>query len=116
MNPGIPFRVYYKGGATYDGDPFETPVLGVLVILENSPEHGRRLVTQGDYYVWDAEASRWWAVDYPGMIQYLVEPGAKRVLLGVMVSAEEWTRAMQAAEADPDFPERTAYDAHEVRA
>ena len=28
------FRVYYDGGNTYDGDPFETPALGVLAIVQ----------------------------------------------------------------------------------
>src|SRR3990172_5918358 len=101
------FRVYYDGGATYDGDPFWTPVFGVLVIVEQDPDHGRRLVSAKDYYVW--EHKRWWAVDFVGMVDYLARPGPRRVLFGRTVPNDVWYAAMRRANEDPDFPAPTAW-------
>lgn len=103
----IPFRIYYDGGATYDGEPQDAPALGVLVIVEADTDHGRRLVSAKDYYVWDR--GRWWSVDYIGMIDYLIQPGMKKVLFGRTVESESWYAAMRRANTDPDFPERTAW-------
>lgn len=108
------FKVYYDNGATYTGDPFLAPALRVLVIVEENQEHGRKLVSGGDYYVWEKE--HWYAVDYPGMIQYLVSPGPRRVLLGIMVEGNLWNATMKEARNDPDFPSQTAYHVYENKA
>jgi len=112
------FKVYYERHGkeefpTYTGDPFDTPAMGVLVIVEESKEHGRRLVTNGDYYVWDG--ARWWPTDMPGLFQYLNKPGPRRVLLGVMVDMDEWNKVMWAATNDPEFPAKTGYDFYEAK-
>lgn len=105
------FRVYYADKSTYDGDPFGAPALDALVIVESDQEHGRRIVSGGDYFVW--EDGRWWAVDQIGMLSYLVRLGARRILVGRMVSNELYREIYIAANEDPDFPERTAYGAFE---
>lgn len=105
------FRIYYADGSTYDGDPYCAPALGVLLILENSLEHGRRYVAGGDYYVYESE--RWYAVDIAGMFQYLTAPGARRILLGVMVENSVWSEVVKRASKDRDFPEKTAFDLYE---
>lgn len=107
------FRVYYEGGATYDGDPWGAPGLGVLVIVESDPDHGRRLVTGGDYYVWREE--RWWSVDWIGMIDYLLQPGPRKVLIGRITTNEIYRDTYIRADSDPDFPARTAYGCMEKR-
>lgn len=109
----INFRVYYADAEPYAGDPFLAPALGVLVIVEVDPEHGRRLVSSKDYYIWDG--GRWWSVDYIGMLDYLIRPGAKRVLFGRTVENEAWYATMRLANEDPDFPARTAWGAKEER-
>lgn len=106
------FRVYYDDGSTFDGDPFDAPFWGVLVIVEADAEHGRRIVSNGDYYVWE---NRWRAKDFIGMIDYLQQPGPRKVICGRMVDNERFFEAYKRAEADPDFPTRTAYGAFEQR-
>lgn len=112
------FKVYYKSKdgefPTHIGEnPFETPALEVLVIVEEDERHGRKIVSNGDYYIWDGE--HWWATDAPGMFQYLVSPGHKRVLFGVMVSSGEWDEVMKLAYEDSDFSPKTAFYRHEVK-
>lgn len=101
------FRIYYDGQPPYDGPPYESPGLGVLVIVQEDRDHGRRLITQGDYYIWRDE--RWWAVDFIGMIDYLLQPGPRKVIVGRKVDNEDYYAAVRSAERDPDFPTRTAW-------
>lgn len=114
------FKVYYKRKdgefPTFSGDGrnvFDTPMPFVLAIVEESKRHGRRLVTNGDYYV--LRDSSWHPVDLPGLFQYWLEPGAQKVLMGITVSAEEWNDVMRLATNDPDFPPKTGYDFLEVK-
>ena len=72
-------RIYYKDGSTYDGAPENAPVFDVLIIQENDKNHGRRVLTNGDYFCYDVQEGRWWAYDFPGMIQYLKDPGWNKV-------------------------------------
>lgn len=106
------FRIYYDGGATYDDDPFNAPCFGVLLIVENDFDHGRRIVSNGDYYVWDG---RWWNKDFIGLIDYLQTPGPKKVVMGRMVANDEFNRVYAIANEDTDFPNRTAYGAFECQ-
>jgi hypothetical protein len=103
------YKVYYADGSTYTGEPWDAPAFGVLVIVEKDADHGRRLVSAKDYYVWDEKAERWWSVDFIGMVDYLGQPGRKRVLFGRTVSNEEWYRIMRFANEDNDFPTRTGW-------
>ena len=101
------YKVYYSDGTTYAGDPFKAPAMDVQIILHADKEHGRRMVTGADYYVWEFES--WYPVDQIGMFCYLIRPGVKRVLIGHMIPNEQYGVIRAAAEADTDFPERTAY-------
>lgn len=105
----IKFRIYYAEGETYTGDPFNAPALGVMVIVENDPANGRRLVSAKDYYVWDENEERWWAVDYIGMVDYLIMSGRKRVLFGRTIESEKWYAIMREANNDPAFQPRTGW-------
>ena len=107
------FRIYYDGGATYAGDPWNAPAWGVLCIVEADSEHGRRIACNGDYYIWRDE--RWWDVDFIGLIDYLAQSGARKVLIGRLVSNDEYGRVYQAANNDPDFVPHTAYGNQEKR-
>ena len=107
------FRVYYADGSTFDGDAFNAPAMNVLMIVELDKDHGRRIVSGGDYYVWDGQ---WFAVDKEGMFQYLCDAGPRRVLIGRMVDNERWTAIYRRADSDPDFPARTAYGVFERKA
>lgn len=107
------FRVYYDGGATYDGAPENAPAFGVLVIVESDKNHGRRLVVTKDYFVWLGD--RWLSVDFIGMVDYLQQPGWKRVLFGRMVDDEYFASVVRLANEDADFPIRSAWGLGEVR-
>lgn len=103
------YRIYYDGGSVYSGDVWNAPSFGVLVIVERDIDHGRRLVAEKDYYIWDVDNSRWWAVDYMGLIDYLARPGYRKVLFGRTVPNEEWYRVYTRANFDPDFATRSAW-------
>ena len=105
------FRVYYHGGETFSGNAFDAPFFGVLLILETDREHGRRMISEADYYVW--EDGRWWGKDQIGLIDYLSTPGEKKVICGRMVSNEDYASARKAADSDEDFAERTGYHVYE---
>jgi hypothetical protein len=105
------FKVFYADGSTYTGDAFDAPAWGVLLIAETDKDHGRRIVSNGDYYVWE---ERWRAKDFVGLIDYLAQPGPRKVLIGRMVDNEIWNETFKRANEDADFPARTGYGFHEV--
>lgn len=106
------WRIYYDGGATFEGEPEKAPFFGALLVVEQDEEHGRRFVI-GDYFVYDVERGRWWGVDKDGRNDYLQRPGWKRYLVGRMLPNKEWIEVWRRAEADVDFPPRTGFGAHE---
>lgn len=109
--PESQFKVYYSDHTIYEGDPFNTPIFKVLVIVERHKNHGRILISGGDYYGWDGK--HWLAFDYPGLLQYLMEPGPRRVLIGIKVEEDEWNAVMRKAYYDPDFPPKTSKASYE---
>lgn len=109
------WRIYYDGGATYTGDPWLAPVFGVLIIVVRDRDHGFRLISNGDYYCWITKEETWRQVDYIGMVDYLQQPGPKRVLFGRMISTNAWNEAVKAAMNDPDFPPKTGFAQNEPR-
>ena len=107
----LKFRIYYDGGATYDGDPFDAPAWGALAIVQEHKEHGREIVSNKDYFVW--MNSRWMGVDWIGMIDYLQQNGARKVLFGRMVPNDHFNDITKLANEDEDFPIRTAWGVYE---
>lgn len=101
----IPFRIYYDGGDTYDDDPYYAPAFGVLAIVQRDKAHGHRIVVFSDYFVW--RDGGWVGVDHIGMIDYLQQPGPRRVLFGRLVDKEYFYDVVRTAENDKDFPERS---------
>ena len=108
------FRIYYDGGVTYDGDPYDAPAFGVLVIVEKHPDCGRILHTTKDYFIWLGKG--WMSVDFIGMLDYLAQPGHKKVIFGRMVADDVWNETMKRAYEDPDFPIKTCFAYGERRA
>lgn len=105
------FKIYYDDFTTYVGDPYYAPVMGVLVIAEEDKEHGKRLIQNADYYLWDdrGEGNQWWEADFIGLVDYLIKPGPKRVLIGRLVSNYVHQKVFDMAYHDKDFPEKTAW-------
>lgn len=108
------WRVYYADGTTYNGDVANVPIFEVLVIVEVDKNHGRKLISNGDYYIWDDR--RWLACDKETKEAYMARPGMeKRYLIGVMVHDEKWERIMKVARNDADFPIQTATHMYESK-
>jgi hypothetical protein len=82
------------------------------VIVEKDQDHGRRIVSNGDYYVWE---NRWRNVDFVGMIDYLHRPGPRKVLCGQYVDNDLWNATFKRAREDADFPVKTGYGFHEPK-
>ena len=110
------FKVYYLGGDTYHGAVKNTPIWLTLLIVEKDELHGRKIVSGGDYYVYEPNG-KWMSVDYAGMLQYMSRPFMeKRFLVGVMVDSKDWDDVVRKARSDPDFPPQTALSAYETKA
>ena len=111
------FRVYYSDGSTCDGyhDAVEkVPIFEVLLIVERNKDHGRKIVSNGDYYVYDDR--RWLSCDLETKNMYMERPvKEKRYLIGVMVHSDKWDDAVRRARSDPDFPPQTALSAYETK-
>lgn len=105
------YKVYYADGSTYTGDPFCAPVLGVLVIVEDDILHGRRIIQNADYYCLEdrGDGVQWWESDFVGLVDYLITPGAKRILIGRLVPNEIHSQILELALNDPDFKSKTGY-------
>ena len=105
------FRIYYDGGETYEGAPENAPAFGVLVIIENDKDSGRRLVMSKDYFCWVGD--HWLNTDQIGMWDYLQQPGWKKVLFGRMVDNDYWYSVVKRANETTDFPARTNWGFNE---
>lgn len=117
----LTWKIYYGDDRTcssLDGAVEDTPVRDVQVIILIDQDHGWTTQAGTDYYVWDdrGNGSRWWGVDYPGYIDYLIEPGWKKVLLGRTISSNRFNEIYKRASEDPDFPKKTSFSNRERKA
>ena len=112
------YKVYYTDGSIFVGtkdNVGDTPIWEVLVIVQMDRNHGKRIITNGDFYVY--ESGSWLACDQWTMMQYMARKGMeKRFLVGVMVDGELWNSTVKKAREDGDFPVQTAYYAGEAKA
>lgn len=109
---GVAWKVFYDDGATFssaDGEPHEAPARGVQVIGQADPLVGRRLLTRG-YYWYDYDDDRWYGGDIFGLFDYLARPGHKTVKFGRTIPRADWEAVKQAANDDPDLPDKSAWD------
>jgi hypothetical protein len=105
------WRIYYHEGKTFcdaDGGPYEAPRQGAQLIIQPDPEVGRFLLTQKDFFWWEADKQFWFAGDYFGLVQYLLGSGPKMVLFGRFIKWQEYQACLQRALVDPDFPSKSA--------
>ena len=116
------FRVYYSDfheiktfTAYTDEDISNTPIYEVLVIVQYDEQHGKKLISGGDFYIWDDEIG-WLACDHETRNMYMARGGwRKRYLIGAMVHQSQWVSTMKMARSDPDFPEQTALHLYESK-
>ena len=100
------YRIYYSDGR-YSGPPELAPVRDVQVILQPDKDVGWYFQTGSDFYVWWGE--RWLGVDKFGLMDYLMEPGWKRVLIGRTINNDEYRRIYQEAKEDRDLARKSGY-------
>lgn len=101
------WKIYYSETETYSGDPYNAPAFGVQVIVHKNQENGKYLVINHDYY-WLLD-DRWEGGDIVGLIDYLAQPGPKKVVFGRIISNEEFRKIYTVALMDTDFEPKTAY-------
>ena len=83
--------IYYSDGKTIsdeDATPFRIERRSdVQVLVQESPDHNWVTTSGFDYYVWETkgEETKWWGADIFGLHHYLLQPGFKCVLFGVMI-------------------------------
>jgi hypothetical protein len=111
------YRIYYAGQSTYEGDPEMAPGDGVLAIVQPDETTDYRVTHGGGphyghgFYWW--EKGEWFIGDIYGVMQYLAEPGWKKVLLGRTVLKDEWRALWQRIKAD--FGLKSSYWPREPR-
>lgn len=114
------WKIYYSDGQTFsdqDGDPEIAPFWDVQVIIQVDEEHGWFSLSGSKYYVWDNRGLGycWWGVDDIGFVDYLKDPGWKRVLVGRTIENEEFNEIFKRAKRDPDFERKKAFRRWERR-
>ena len=127
-----------------DGLPQDAPAWNVQAIIQRSIESGRAVVCLQDYYIFDRQwfgvdiagvtdymlnkgllkdngvgrklvkvDGEWIEVDSFDLILYMTKIGV--VKIGRILSKEEFYNIYRLADADEDFPRRTAYGSDEWR-
>lgn len=98
------WTIYYGDGDTFssdDGGPDVAPAQNVQVIVQYAEQSGWYLQVGSDYYIWSD--GRWVGVDLFGVWDYCSLLGWKRVLLGRMLSNDQFNEVYQRAKADRDL-------------
>ena len=123
------WRIYYGDGSTFsnqDGTPEDAPIANVQVIVQPHLMSGRYWQTMCDYYVYWSD--HWVGTDIAGVLDFLVDSGLLQwgseidaavivqravntglVKLGRTLEKKRYYAILKQANADPNFPRRTAY-------
>ncbi len=105
------WRIYYIGGSTFDssqGAPFDAPKEGCGVIVAPDPEVGRALIHRWNWYYF--KSGIWWGADIFGLLDQFKHfaPEITAVIEGRTGLNSEWNELLARADADPDFPIKSA--------
>jgi hypothetical protein len=101
------WRIYYADGSTFDGDPYEAPGSGVIVIIQRNPDVGFTLLRGRDWYWYEGH---WFGGDMAGLTLYCVDhKGPQKVLLGKFVGDRQFHDIIAKSLVDPDFPPKSAW-------
>lgn len=110
------WKLWYSDGSSYselDGPPERAPAFGVQVITQQNEETGRYNQCMDDFYVW--RKGRWFGCDKIGLIDYLAHEAPCIVRFGRTEPNDVFYRILKKAEADPEFPVRSAWKKGELR-
>ena len=110
------WRIYYGDGSTWDAEQgaFDAPTRNVQMVAVADPDHGWYLCRSNDYY-WLLPNDTWQGGDIFGLWDYLIEPGAKRVLFGRTITNREFEAILLGAYNDPAIPQKTGRRPNEGR-
>lgn len=110
----LKWKIYYSDGSFFtnkDGNPEDAPGRGVQIILQRDDMIGREVLRATDFYVW--KDNKWYAMEYFGFVDYLIQPGLKIVKLGEYITNEEYRRLLGLAINDDGFPKKSGSYNHE---
>lgn len=110
----IQWRIYYGDGSTFDntqGKPWEAPGHDVQLIVQVDEMVGRVVLTMFDWYYWNESEGEWWASDYFGLFDQLLNDRTNSihsVKAGRNMSNKKYRELIEIALADKDFPVKSA--------
>lgn len=103
------WRIFYDDETTFssdDGAPIDAPTEGFVCAL-GYDEAGARYIMHGwDFYSWDEVTSQWWGCDRYGLHDRLRRNVLHAYKEGRTITKTLFSQLMQAANLDPDFPQR----------
>lgn len=105
----LAWKIWYDGGASYYGDPWEAPAFGVQVVVLADAENGRAMRMNHDYYWYLPGSDTWEGGDIVGLIDYLAQRGPRKVVFGRIVPNADFRATYQLALDDLDFAPKTAH-------
>jgi len=89
----LAWRIYYGDGTAYDnrdGDAYAAPARDVQIVCVADRDNGWTLRDNVDFYWYVPDADTWHGGDLFGLFDYLIMPGAKRVLFGRTITTQEF--------------------------
>ena len=113
------WRIYYCDGTTFSDEagPAEpAPCDGVMVVVQRDLTAEIERLYYKHFYVWSTRYDCWLGLGdqrapgdgHHGLYSYLRQPGWKKVLNGETVPYHVFTRVLDRAINDPDFPPKSA--------
>ncbi len=95
------WRVYTSSGVftSQDGTPFEAPRTDVQVVVQEK-DGSYELVHGRDYFYFEPERGGWHTSDIFGAFDHLIRSKQQCLLIGRMLSDDEWRRLFARVKAD----------------
>lgn len=99
------WRIYYADFSTFshtDGEVYDAPAWGVIFVTTMLPQWWGRFGE--NHYWWTGD--RWEGGDYHGLIDYLQQPGPRKVLWGRTIPDEQYSAILNRALHDEEYPQQ----------
>lgn len=96
--------IYYDDGDTFsdkDGDAFDAPSTGVIVVVQADQTLGCKFWHRKDYY-WFSDG-KWFGGESFGLFDYLTQCGPRKVVFGRTIEFARYQEILAEAQDDPRF-------------
>lgn len=95
------WRVYYSSGVftSDDGTPYDAPRTDVQVVVQEK-DGDYTLVHGRDYFYFEADRGGWACCDLFGAFDHLIRAERQCLLIGRMLSDDEWRKLFARVKAD----------------